>query len=136
MTVDLRDKDIAVLRAIENGATDTREIREATTLTIREINYSIDGYSLEALGLIEVTREQGREWRKIDGQEKNVWKPKQVRLTNKGIRTLAALDTLGGDQYEELSKRELIEQVQELETRLDRLETVFKDFRATVMEQL
>lgn len=134
MTAELREKDIAVLQAVQNGAATVSEIKEATTLTNREINYSLTEYSLQDLGLVEVTRSQGREWREIDGEERYVWKPKQVELTDEGIQTLADLET--ETSYEDMSKRELIEQVQELENRLDRLETVFKGFRRKVMERI
>lgn len=135
MTGELRDKDMAVLQAIHNGASDTREIHEATSLSIREINYSINEYSLEEQGLINVRRSEDREWREINGEKQNVWKPKSIELTEEGIQALADLD---GDQhqYEDMSREELIQQVHELEERLDRLETMFKDFRSKVMDRL
>lgn len=132
----LRDKDVAVLQAIENGASTVTEIRESTTLTTRQINYSIDEYSLEKLGLVDVDRESGREWREVNGHQKNVWKSKQVQLTDKGIQLLAELETVQGDRYEDMSKQELIERVLELEERQDRFEQVFKDFRSKVMERI
>ncbi|MFB6183214.1 MAG: hypothetical protein ABEI96_01550 [Haloarculaceae archaeon] len=134
--IDLREKDLAVLQAIENGATTTHELNEVTTLTTREINYSLTEYSLEELGLVEITRRDGREKREIDGHEQSVWRSKQFRLTDKAHQVLAQQEAGKSERYEDLSKRELIERVDELETRLDRLETVFKDFRTKVMKQL
>ena len=134
MTPELREKDIAVLQAIQTGASDTREIHEATTLTIREINYSLTEYSLEQQGLVEINRLDGRGWRKINGEERYVWKPKQVRLTDQGLKTLAENGTT--DRFEDMSRRELIERIQELEERQNRLEAVFKDFRRKVMEKI
>jgi hypothetical protein len=135
MKPDLRDKDIAVLQAIQNGAKDTSEIREATTLTNREINYSINQKSLEEHGLVNVKRPKGREQREVNGGKTSTWKAKRYNLTDKGIRYLKDLDQ-HPDQYEELEKRELIERIQELEERQDRLESMFKQFRSKVMENL
>lgn len=137
MTNDkLRDKDIAILQAIHEGAETTSEIREATTLTTREINYSINEYSLEQLNLIEVNRPEGREWQETNGEKRYIWKPKQLQLTDHGLQKLAQLENGQSDRYEDMSKRELIEQVQELEQRMDRFEKVFKDFRSKVMERI
>lgn len=136
MNEDLREKDIAVLRAIQDGATTVPAVKEATSLTNREINYSLMEYSLEEIGLVEVGRSAGREWREIDGEEKFIWSPKQVRLTDEGIAMLATLDPEDGKQYEQLNRRELVEEVHDLEERIDRLESVFKDFRARVMDRL
>jgi hypothetical protein len=135
MTPDLRDKDIAVLQAIHNGAEDTSEIREATTLTNREINYSINEKSLEQLGLINVERPNGREQRNINGRETTTWKAKRITITDKGIQHLAN-NTPEKTGYENHSKRELIQRIEELETRLERLETEYKNFRTKVMERI
>lgn len=130
---ELREKDVAVLQAIRCGASDTSQIREATTLSNREINYSLNHY-LRTNGLVEIERSEGREQREINGHEKQIWKPKTVELTDEGIKKLTQLEK--ENRYNDMSKRELIERVHELETRLDRLETVFKDFRSKVMEQI
>lgn len=134
--INLRDKDLAVLQAIHNGASTTSEIKEETTLTLREINYSINEYSLEQLNLIEVERPEGREQKEIDGSQRTIWKPKQVQLTDQGLQKITQHETDNAAKYEDMSRRELIEQVQELENRLNRLETVFKDFRNKTMEQI
>lgn len=133
---ELRDKDIAILRAIHAGASTVAEIGEATTLTNREINYSLTEYSLHDMGLVRVDRETGREWREFDGTERFVWKPKHVELTDRGIQQLSESDSNPGAQYEDVSKRELAERVVHLEERLERLEQVFKDFRESVMQEL
>lgn len=132
MTDELRAKDVAVLQAIQEGASTTSEIREATTLTNREINYSLTEYSLEERGLVDINRRKGRQ---EDETGKTIWTPKGVSLTDHGLQTLAQLPS-GDKQYEAMNQRELIEEVQSLEERLDRLETVFKDFRQTVMRRL
>jgi len=134
MTPDLRDKDIAVLQAIQDGARTVSQIKETTTLSNREINYSLTEYSLEEQGLIEIHRQEGREWREINGEERYIWKPKTVEPTDKAIQILADLDT--EDRYDDMSRREIIERVEELEQRLDRTETMFKDFRDKVMREI
>jgi len=131
---DLREKDIAVLQAVHNDASTTSEIREATTLSLREINYSINQY-LQPNDLIHVQHREGREWREINGEQKYIWKPKTIELTDQAIQLLTEHET-SEERYQDMSKRELIEQVHELETRLDRLENVFKDFRQKVMKQI
>ena len=128
MTTDLRDKDIAVLQALHDGAETVSEIKEATTLSNREINYSLTEKSLENHGLVTIHRRDGREWREINGHEQYVWQPKQVELTDQGIHTLTELST-NNHGYEDMTKRELIEELNELQDRVDRLETMFKDFR-------
>jgi hypothetical protein len=135
MTESLRDKDKAVLQAIHNGAETVTEIREATTLSNREINYSLTEYSLEQLDLVEINRSEGREWQKINGQEKNIWKPKKIKLTDQGIQKITELQT-ESTKYEDMTRRELIQRIHQLEKRQDRLENTFKDFRTKVMKQL
>jgi len=134
MTTDLRDKDIAVLQALHDGAETVSEIKDATTLSNREINYSLTEKSLEELGLVTIHRRNGREWREINGHEQYVWQPKQVELTDQGIHALTDLAT--DHRYEDKTKRELIEELNELQTRIDRLETMFKDFRNKAMKKL
>lgn len=123
-----------MLQAVQEGANTVSEIKENTVLSNREINYSLTEYSLEQQGLVEINRLDGREWRKINGEERYVWKPKQVRLTDQGLKTLVENGTT--DRFEDMSRRELIERIQELEERQDRLENVFKDFRRKVMEKI
>lgn len=135
MTQELREKDVAILQAIRDGAHSVSEIREQTTLSNREINYSLTEKSLQTQGLVEIQKQEGREWKEINGEQRYIWKPKQVQLTDKGLRKLADLDKRS-TEYEDVSKRELIQQVQNLEERLDRMENMFKDFRQKVMEQL
>lgn len=135
MTTDLGAKEIAVLQAIQDGAETVPEIREKTTLTSREINYRLNEYSLEELGLVEIDRKEGREWLEIDGEERYVLKPKKVQLTDKALQILAEHET-NAERYEDMSKQELIERIHELEQRQDRLETVFKDFRQKVMKRI
>lgn len=132
---DLRDKDIAILQAIQNGAQNVSDIRQATTLTTREINYSINEYSLEQYGLVEIHRPEGREWQVINGQKRNIWKPKTLQLTDKATRTLTEIDR-EQDLYQELSRQQMIRRLVELEERQDRLENMFKNFRSKVMEQI
>lgn len=128
---DLREKDLAVLHAIHDGAEDISEIREATTLTNREINYSLTEKSLEQQDLVEIKRTEGRQ-QTPDG--KTIWKPKQVQLTDQGIQAIA--QNQENTPYEDMTREELIQQVHELENRVDRLENIFKNFRQKVMKKL
>jgi hypothetical protein len=132
---ELRGEDIAVLEALHNGASTVSEIKEETTLTTRQINYSINEYSLEELGLVEVNRKEGRAWQEINGTEQYVWNPKTIELTDHGIQTLADQET-DRHGYEEMSKQELVQRIQKLEQRVDRFEHVFKQFRKKVMDRL
>lgn len=136
MTPDLGPKELTILQAIHDGASTTTEIRERTILTTRQINYRINEYSLEALGLIDVERRDGRERQEFDDHERNTWASKRLQLTDRGIQILSQSETDDAENYEAMSQRELIEEVQELEERLDQLEIVFKEFRSTVMEQI
>jgi hypothetical protein len=127
----LREKDLAVLQAIQNGANTTSEIREATTLTNREINYSLTEKGLEQHGLVEIHRVEGRQ---ETPEGKTIWKPKQVQITDQGLQTLQHHDQ--ESKYDDLTREELIQRIHELEQRQDRLETMFKDFRSKVMDRL
>lgn len=130
---ELRDKDLAILQAIHDGASTVTEIREATTLTTREINYSLNEYSLQKLGLVKINRRKGRQQTQ---NGKTIWKPKTISLTDKGLQKLTQHQPGDAEKYKDMSRRELIEEVHELEEQLDRLENVFKDFRSKVMEQI
>jgi len=134
MTPDLRQKDKAVLQAIKDGARTVSQIKETTTLSNREINYSLTEKSLQQHGLVEIQREEGREWTEIKSEERYIWKPKTVELTDKAIKLLAEHET--NTRYEDLSKQELIQRIHELEQRQDRLETMFRDFREKVMKKI
>lgn len=136
MTSDLREKDLAVLQAIHDGATTVAEINEVTILSTREINYSLTEKSLEQQGLVEIHRNTGRDWREINGEERYVWTPKSVELTDKGVQMIANHEIDETSRYEDVSKRELSERLQELEERQNRLETVFRDFRESVMDRI
>lgn len=135
MNTQLRDKDIAILQAIHDGAGNTSEIKQSTTLTLREINYSLTEKSLEDMGLVDIERPEGRAWQKIGDHEKYVFKPKEVKLTDEGLQTLAHRSKHYA-RFGDVSKRELVERIQELENRQDRLETVVRDFREKVMAKL
>jgi len=135
MTPDLRNKDKAILQAVEDGARTVSEIKDRTTLSNREINYSLTEYSLAEQGLVEIQKQEGREWREINGEERYIWKPKTIKPTDKAITLLADLDT-ENTEYEDLSKQELIQQIHELEQRQNRLENMFKNFREKVMDRI
>jgi len=131
---DLREKDIAVLQAIQDGAQTVSQIKATTTLSNREINYSLTEKSLQQQGLVEIEREEGRKWTEFQNSERYIWKPKTVELTDKAITLLAEHQT--NNRYEDLSKQELIQRIHELEQRQTRLENMFKDFRQKVMKRI
>lgn len=132
-TVQLREKDHAVLTAISEGATDTRQIREATTLSNRDVNYCLD--KLDDHGLIETETPDGRVTRVVDGQKRNFKAPRQARLTDTGIEYLAAIDR-EQTQYQDMTHDELVEQVRELEQRIDKLDAAFEAFRQQMLRKL
>ena len=131
----VRDKDHAALTCIRNGDTDVQQIKAATTLSKNEVNYSFT--KLEDLGLIDVTRPTGRVERVIEGQKRIFDAPKTAHLTDKGSAyfdwTTRTQDT---NQYQDLTRDELIHRITELEQRVDELETAFTTFQRQVQNHI
>lgn len=114
-----------VLTAIRNECEDIREIREATTLSIGQVNYRVR--KLEDLGLIELGDSQGRERQEVDGQIREYDAPKPARLTQLGQQYFEYTDRKEDlSQYENLTKEELVEKLHEHEQRIDRLESAIQ----------
>lgn len=129
----VREKDHVVLSCIRNGHDDVQQIRSETTLTWREVDYSIE--KLADQGLIDVEKQEGYVTRIVDGQKRTFQAPRSVDLTRQGRQYFAEHQQDLG-QYEDLSRDELIERIHELEDRVDRLENGFKAFRQQVKRQL
>jgi hypothetical protein len=129
----LRDKDRAVLECIRDGDNDVQQIKAATTLSKREINYAFE--KLEDLGFIKVTRSDGQVERVIDGQKRVFDAPKAATLTDDAFQYLQATDQ-DSNRYQDLSRDELVDKIHDLEDRVDRLESGFESFRKQVLDKL
>lgn len=129
----LREKDHTVLHCIQEGHDDTRKIREQTTLSNRDVNYSLD--KLEDIGLIETDTPDGRVTKVVDGQKRNFKAPRQARLTDTGSQYLTTIDR-EQTQYQEMSHEDLVERVRGLEQQVADLENAFDAFRQQVLKKL
>jgi len=129
----LRDKDRAVLECIRDGDNDVQQIKAATTLSKREVNYSFE--KLEDLDFIEVSRPDGQVERIIDGQKRVFDAPKEATLTDQAIQYLQSTAN-DGDRFQDLTRDELVEKIHGLEARVDRLESGFENFRQQVLQKL
>lgn len=138
MTTDipLREKDVTVLQALLDGSEDLFEVRQATTLSNRETNYIFD--KLADDGLIEVTPQDGRVTRVVDGQEKSFEAPKKARVTESGVRAVDEFHEQGRstESHMDMEREELVTRVRELESRVERLESGMSSFRKQVLAKL
>jgi len=132
-TESLRDKDHAVLTCIRDGQNDVQQIKAATTLSKREVNYAFE--KLDDMNFIEVSRPDGQVERVIDGQKRVFDAPKKATLTDHAVQYLhtAEQDTT---RYDDFSRDELVERIHDLEDRIDRLENGFESFRQQVLHKL
>ena len=128
----LRVKDQAVLQAIEDGAGDVQKITSATTLENHHVTYAFE--KLEELDLIHVEKPEGYVQRHVNGQKRVFQAPKTAELTEKGKQVLKKQIREDIDEYENLSRRELVEKIHGLETRVDVLEQKFEVFRDQVQK--
>ena len=129
----LRDKDRAVLECIRDGDNDVQQIKAATTLSKREVNYSFQ--KLEDQGFIEVSRADGQVERVIDGQKRVFDAPKEATLTDYAVQYLQSVDR-DSNRYQDLSRDELVARIHDLEDRVDQLESGFESFRQQVLQKL
>jgi predicted transcriptional regulator len=113
---ELRDKDWTVLHNIQQGNTDVQQITSATVLENHEVNYCFR--KLDDLDLINVEKPDGMVTRVIDGQ-------KRVFEANKP-----------NEDYEDLTHRELVQRVHQLEQDITQLQQALKLFRKQVQERL
>ncbi|PSQ47242.1 hypothetical protein BRD19_09840 [Halobacteriales archaeon SW_7_65_23] len=131
---ELRDKERLVLTQVEQGNDDVQKITEATTLENHHVTYAFQ--KLEQHGLIQVSKPDEMVERVIDGQKRVFQHPKQAELTEKGREYLEDSKTEDLGQYENLSRKELVQKVHRLENRLDELEKTFQVFREQVQRSL
>ena len=129
---DLRDKDKVVLQAVQEGNDDIQKITEKTILENHEANYCFS--KLEDLDLINVEKNTGYTTRTINGQKRVFQTPKQAQLTEKGEQYIQQSEKQDLDQYENLSRKELVEKTYELENRIEELENKFEVFRGQVQK--
>ncbi|MDZ7688645.1 MAG: hypothetical protein U5J64_07985 [Halobacteriales archaeon] len=122
----LRDKDRAVLQHIQNGRDDIQKITEATTLENHEVNYCFE--KLENLGLIEVEKPDGMVERVVDGQKRVFEAPKKAELADKNRQIL---DEIKSEDYI-YTRKELVERVNELEGKIERLELQMDVFQKQI----
>jgi len=134
LSEQLRSKDQAVLKHIQDGNNDIQKITEATTLENHEVNYCFT--KLADLQLINITKPDQMIERRINGQKHVFQHPKQAALTDKAKQYLNQEDTETLPEYEDLTRKELVEKIHELEGRVNELESSFEVFRKQVRERL
>lgn len=134
MTEDqLRDKDQAVLLAIQNGEDDVQRITAATILENHEVNYSLN--KLQQLDFVQVKKPDGYVQRTIDGQKRVFQHPKTAELTEQGREALEQ-QSQDLEGYENLTHQELVKKVHRLEAKIEKLQGSLEAFRRQVQEHL
>lgn len=129
----LRDKDQIVLQAVQEGNDDIQKITETTILENHEVNYCFS--KLEDLNLIHVEKPDGYTTRTINGQKRVFQTPKQAQLTDKGKQYLEHSQKEDLEQYENLSRKQMVERTRELENRVEALEKKFQTFREQIQRE-
>ncbi|MXR52376.1 hypothetical protein GRX03_12275 [Halovenus sp. WSH3] len=130
----LRDKEHLILQQINSGNDDVQKITAATTLENHHVTYAFQ--KLEEHGLIEVSKPDGMVERVIDGQKRVFQHPKQAELTEKGEQYLQHSEPEDLDDYENLSHRELVQRIHQLEQDMAELQQSFQTFRKQVQNHL
>lgn len=72
----------------------------------------------------------------INGQKRVFQHPKQAELTEKAEQYLEHSDQEDLDSYENLSHKELVVKVNELEEQIEKLQGLLESFRKQVQEHL
>lgn len=129
----IREKDHAVLTCIRDDQGDTRKIRETTTLSNRDVNYSLN--KLEDLDLIKTKTPEGRVTQVVNGQKRNFKAPRKAALTELG-RDYFATTQNRHSPYHDLTHEELVERVQSLEEQVRALEERLEAMRKQVWNKL
>lgn len=130
----LRDKDRSVLQKIEEGFDDVQKITEETTLENHHVTYAFQ--KLEDLGLIQVEKPGGMVERTINGQKRVFQAPKKAELTEEGEMFIKNTEQENSDEYEDLSHRELVEKVHQLDNEVQEIQRKFKLFKQQVLNQI
>lgn len=131
--VPLREKDLTVLQCIQEDHADTRRIREATTLSNRDVHYCFD--KLEDRDLIKTYTPEGRTTEIVEGQKRNFKQPRQANLTELGLSYLHQNEH-EQTAYREMSQNELIERVHRLEEEISDFQEQFQSMRKQVLKRL
>ena len=129
---ELRDKDQLILQQIQSGNDDVQKITSATTLENHHVTYAFQ--KLEEHGLLTVSKPDKMVERIIDGQKRVFQAPKQAELTNKGKQYLEETEQENLEEYKDLSHNELVEKVNRIEARIEKLEKKFEVFRDQVQD--
>jgi len=129
----IRDKDHVVLQHIEEGLDDVQKITAETTLENHHVSYCFE--KLEEQGLLTVEKPDKMVERVVDGQKRVFQHPKEAELTEEG-REYLKRDYSEVSLYEDLSRRELVEKVKELDKRVASLESSLSTFKKQIQNQL
>ncbi|SNR69274.1 winged helix DNA-binding protein [Halorubrum vacuolatum] len=132
--LQLRDKDQAVLHAIQQGHNDTQKITQHTTLENHHTRYSLK--KLENQGLITLKKPDGMTERIINGQKRVFQTPWKAQLTQKGLQTLKQTDPEKIEALKNMNHKELVEKVHQLEAEIKTLQASLEAFRKQVQEHL
>jgi DNA-binding transcriptional regulator GbsR (MarR family) len=130
----LREKDVKVLNLISEGEDDVQRLTSATTLSNSEVNYCFQ--KLEDMDLVTVSKPDGTVTRVIDGTKQVFEAPKQAQLTTSTEELVESLDDETGEQYVDLTRKELVRKVQQLEQELEEMKERAKVFRKQVKDRL
>lgn len=131
---EIRDKDHLVLQQVDNGNDDVQKITAETTLENHHVTYAFQ--KLDDLDLVNVSKPEGTVERVIDGQKRVFQHPKQAELTEKGKQYLEHTDRKDLEEYENLTHRELVEKVHQLEKQVREVEEKFETFQKQVQRQI
>lgn len=131
----LREKDLKVLKLISEGEDDVQYITSASNLNNSKVNHCFN--KLEDKDLITVRKPDGFVTRVINGTKQVFQAPKQARLTELGEQVVeSTVDEEVGQQYEDLTRDELVRKVHELEEEIEEMRNTFKVFRKQVQDRL
>jgi len=130
----LREIDQIVLQKVAEGADTTHKISEVTTFETHQVRYSLK--KLNGLGLLKLEKQDGTVERIVDGQRRVFQSPLQGKLTDKGRQYVEEVEQENAGRYEDLSHSELVEKVQSLEDRVDRLEQTIDALRRQLLKKL
>ena len=130
----IRDKDHVVLQHIEEGREDVQKITAETTLENHHVSYCFE--KLEEQGLITVEKPDRMVERVVDGQKRVFQHPKQAELTERGKEFLKQTGSKKYDRYEDMTHRDLVKRVTELENKVDSMERSLDAFRTHVKNKI
>lgn len=127
------DRDHTVLQCIHEGKNNTRQIREATTISNHNVNHALD--RLEDRDFITTHTPDGRVTEVVDGQKRNFKAPRHAEITDRGQDFLTQTDR-EHPMHRDMTHEELVEQVHDLNHRVEELEAAFEAFRQQVLRKL